>query len=299
VNLKFLETFVWVARLNSFSGAAKRMHATQAAVSNRIGALERELGVRLFERDMRSVRLTSEGKEALTKAEQIIRLTAEFVEGSRDHRTLHGVVTIGTIDAVVHAWLPRLIDRLKRDFPRVACNLVVDTSVSIIRQLHDDEIDIGIMIGPVHHDAVENVYLGRFACRWIASAALKLGQRQLTLKDLSAFPILSYPKVSQVHRFLEDLLDDAGVVDARIYNSNSITTIIRLLNDGIGVAPIPVSSARDLLKAGVLEILNVTPPFPDMMYHAAFHKRPDTPLPSLIARIAAEVAATYSDDGLC
>ena len=175
---------------------------------------------------------------------------------------------------------------------------MVDTSVSIIRQLNDGEIDIGIMIGPVNHDAVENVYLGRFACRWIASAALNLGQRRLTLKDLSAFPVLSYPKVSQIHRMVEDLLDEAGVVDARIYNSNSITTIVRLLTDGIGVAPIPVSSARELLAAGVLETLNVTPPFPDMIYHAAFHKRPDMPLPGLIARIAAEVAATYSDDGL-
>jgi DNA-binding transcriptional LysR family regulator len=297
VNLKFLETFIWVARLSSFSGAAKRMYATQAAVSNRISALERELGVRLFERDLRSVRLTAEGKEALAKAEQIIRLSTEFVEGARDHRTLHGVVTIGTIDAVVHAWLPRLIDRLKHDFPRVACNLVVDTSFNIIRQLNDGEIDIGIMIGPVHHDEVENVYLGRFACKWIASTGMNLGQRQLTLRELSAFPILSYPKVSQVHRVVEDLLEEAGVVDARIYNSNSITTIVRLLSDGIGVAPIPISSARDLLSAGVLETLNVTPAFPDMLYHAAFHKRPDMPLPALIARIAADVAAAYSDDG--
>ncbi|MGE0753347.1 LysR family transcriptional regulator [Pseudorhodoplanes sp.] len=296
MNLKFLETFIWVARLSSFSGAARRMHATQAAVSNRIGALERELGIRLFERDLRSVRLTPEGKEALAKAEQIIRFTNEFVEGARDRRSFHGVVTIGTIDAVVHAWLPRLIDGLKHDFPRVACNLVVDTSFNIIRQLNDGEIDIGIIVGPVHHDAVENICLGRFTCEWIASSALNLRNKRLTLRELSEFPILSYPKVSQMHRVVQELLDDAGVARARIYNSNSITTIVRLLTDGIGVAPLPLPSVRDLLATEVLEILDVTPTFPDMVYHAAFHKRPDMPLPALIARMAAEVAASYADE---
>ena len=62
MNLRFLETFLWVARLNSFSATADRLHTTQAAVSNRIAALERELGIRLFDRDLRSVRLTPEGR---------------------------------------------------------------------------------------------------------------------------------------------------------------------------------------------------------------------------------------------
>jgi len=64
----------------------------------------------------------------------------------------------------------------------------------------------------------------------------------------------------------------------------------------VSVAPLPVPSVRGLLATKVLEILDVTPAFPDMVYHAAFHKRPDMPLPALIARMAAEVAASYAEE---
>jgi len=51
VNLKFLETFIWVAKLHSFSLAADKLHSTQAAISSRISVLEQELGSKLFKRD--------------------------------------------------------------------------------------------------------------------------------------------------------------------------------------------------------------------------------------------------------
>ena len=71
MNLRFVETFLWVARLGSFSAAAERLHTTQAAISNRIATLERDLGIRLFERDVRCVRLTSLGQLAVPKAEEL------------------------------------------------------------------------------------------------------------------------------------------------------------------------------------------------------------------------------------
>ena len=51
MNFKRLETFIWVATLGSFRKAAEHQHTTQPAISNRIAALEDELGVRLFERE--------------------------------------------------------------------------------------------------------------------------------------------------------------------------------------------------------------------------------------------------------
>ncbi len=53
MNLRFIETFLWVARLGSFSAAAEKLNTTQASISNRIATLEAELGVKLFVREMR------------------------------------------------------------------------------------------------------------------------------------------------------------------------------------------------------------------------------------------------------
>ena len=62
MNLRFIEAFVWVARLRSFTAAAEKLYTTQAAISARIATLEDDFGVKLFERDKRTVALTHSGK---------------------------------------------------------------------------------------------------------------------------------------------------------------------------------------------------------------------------------------------
>ena len=72
MNLKFLETFVWVARLKSFRLTADKLFTTQASISSRIAVLEGELGVKLFLRDSRGVKLTPEGLKVLDYAERML-----------------------------------------------------------------------------------------------------------------------------------------------------------------------------------------------------------------------------------
>jgi len=70
MNLRFIEAFVWVARLRSFRAASEKLHTTQTAISSRIASLESDFGVRLFERDKRTVTLTHSGEELLNYAEE-------------------------------------------------------------------------------------------------------------------------------------------------------------------------------------------------------------------------------------
>ncbi len=62
MNIRFLETVIWLSELRNFRATAARLNMTPAAISNRIGAMEQELGFRLFDRDARDVNLTAEGK---------------------------------------------------------------------------------------------------------------------------------------------------------------------------------------------------------------------------------------------
>src|SRR5262249_660684 len=75
VNLRFIEAFVWVARLRSFRAASQKLHATQTTISARIASLESDFGVRLFERDKRTVTLTRAGEELLQYAEQLLGIS--------------------------------------------------------------------------------------------------------------------------------------------------------------------------------------------------------------------------------
>ena len=66
IDLRNIETFFWVATLGGFRAAAEKLSATQPAISQRIASLESDLGVRLFDRDVRGIKLTAKGRELLS-----------------------------------------------------------------------------------------------------------------------------------------------------------------------------------------------------------------------------------------
>lgn len=74
IELRNLETFVWIARLGSFRAAADRLNAAQSTLSARIDKLERQLGVPLFLRSGRRVTLSAKGRQLLDHAEQLLAL---------------------------------------------------------------------------------------------------------------------------------------------------------------------------------------------------------------------------------
>jgi DNA-binding transcriptional LysR family regulator len=296
LNLKFLETFVWVARLRSFSLTAEKLGTTQAAVSNRIATLERDLGVRLLERDLRNVSLTPHGLRALPQAEAIVRMVGEFERAIADTTSLRGTVMIGAIDSIVYAWLPRLIERVKEVYPNVTIDLNVDTSINLARQIQERQIDLGLIMGPVVAPHIRNIELCEFDCLWIAAPNLALKTGRLCIADLAEYPIFAYSKGSQPHqavlRAIEAADVDPGAV--RVFNSNSLATITRLIRDGVGVAVLPQVVVQEYLEKGELRILDVDARLPPLHFHVAFADNPGNALPALIAEMAVEIAAAFT-----
>lgn len=294
MNLRFVETFLWVARLGSFSAAAERLHTTQAAISNRIATLERDLGIQLFERDARCIRLTSLGKQAVPKAEELVRVANEFRETVSDPSSLRGSIKIGTIDSIAHAWLPQFIERIWTRYPGIAMDLNTDTSLNMAREVAERRLDLALIMGPVIAPDLINLDLCTFACTWLASPKLGLPDRPLTLAELADHPILAYSKDSvPQHRLLKQFAD-AGIEDPTTYNSNSLATIIRLAQDGIGVTPMPTVIVREQLAAGTLVALDVTPAFPPLSFHAVYYDHPDNLISAMVAQMAQEVAHSFS-----
>lgn len=295
MNIRFLETFVWVARLRSFSSAADKLCTTQAAVSNRIATLERDLGVRLLERDLRNVSLTAEGERALVQAETIVRLTQELRQGLGDTHRLRGRVMIGTIDSIVYAWLPQLIEAVKETYPAVDLDLTVDASLNVVKLLQEGQVDLGLIAGPLVAPDFRNIDLCTYQCHWVAAPALGLHGRPLTLTDLMSLPLFAYSKGSQPHQNVLRLIESAGHDPnlARVFNSNSLATITRLIRDGMGVAVLPVVVVHESIARGDLVVLDVDAHLPPLHLHAVYREQPGSSLPGLIARMAADVARGF------
>lgn len=294
MNLRFLETFVWVARLKSFRLAAEKLFTTQAAVSNRIVTLERELGVRLFDRGNREVQLTHDGLNALEDAEAIVRMVSAFRERIAAKDCLRGTIRIGVIDTIAHSWLVTLIERSRAQYPSVAFELHSDTSLNIAARILSNQLDLGLLMGPVIGTDIVNLELCTYACVWVASPRAPLPAGRLTIADLAAHPILSFPANSKPYDVMRHYFRRPGEEDVRLHTSNSLATIIRMVCDGIGVAALPAVIVGSELNEGRMRILDVDPVFPPLSMHASFVDTPNYPLPRVIAGMARDVASAFS-----
>lgn len=117
MNLRFLETFVWVARLKSFRLTAEKLFTTQASVSSRIAALEADLGVKLLLRDSRGVSLTPEGGKVLEYAERMLETAKAMKQSLDSDRAKVGRIRIGVMDTVIHTWMSALVAEPDRALP--------------------------------------------------------------------------------------------------------------------------------------------------------------------------------------
>lgn len=293
MNVRFLETFVWVARLRSFSATAERMNATQAAISARIASLEDELGVRLFDRSGREVTLTSEGLTALERAETIVRLTQRLCSDMRDPATLRGTLRVGVIDTISLTWLVQLIELVRRRYPNVRLQLYAETSLVIADHIKRHEVDLGLLMGPVIGNGVTNIDLCSYGCVWTAAPTFPIANGPLGPRELGVHPIISFPPGSKPHQTLLRQFCEFEEDEVLFYTSNSLATIIRMVRDGIGVAALPTALIQEELAQEKLRILDVEPSFPPIPLHACFVEGGHSLLASTVAELARDVAAEF------
>ncbi|NKI68661.1 LysR family transcriptional regulator [Collimonas pratensis] len=294
MNIRFLETFVWLAKLKNFRLTAEKLHTTQAAVSSRIATLEQDFGVRLFDRGAREVALTTDGSKALVYAERIVKLMREMKDemSAKDHYS--GVLRIGVIESIVHSWFPDLIGCIHKLFPQLEIEISSDTTIHLREQFSKGDLDLVLQADAVIAPNIRNLKLCEFPMRWVGSAKLDIGNETLSLSDLAAFPLVSFARNSGPHTVLEQLFSDSERGSLHINCITSVATMIRLVSDGFGVAVVPPAIIQRELNDGSLQQLRVDADFPALQLMASFRNDPENALTETIASIAQETASEFA-----
>jgi DNA-binding transcriptional LysR family regulator len=289
-DLRNLETFVWIAHLGSFRAAAEKLNATQPAISQRIALLEDELGVRLFDREPRGVVLTSKGLELLPYAEQMLQLRAEMLEAAREKAAMRGLVRLGVAETLVHTWLSRFIERVHLEYPELMLEIEVDTSPQLRERLLSHQLDLAFLLGAIGEPRVRNVPLSSYPLAWVARPALDLGDEPIPLATLARWPIITYPRNTRPFAVVRELLTGAGLRDLRIYGNASLSTIVRMTLDGIGVSVMPPVVIAAELSEGRLRLVRAERELPDLDFHACYTVKPDSHRAERVVAIARELA---------
>jgi DNA-binding transcriptional LysR family regulator len=294
MNIRFLETFVWLAKLRNFRLTAEKLHTTQAAVSSRIATLEQDFGVRLFDRSAGDVALTLDGNKALSYAERIIKLTHDMKSDLSDKGSYSGVVRVGVIESIVHSWFPDFVTRIHRMFPKLEIEIASDTTIHLRDQFVKGNLDLVLQTDPITGPNIENIGLCEFPTRWVGSPKLHIQSETLELSDLSSFPLISFSRGSGPHKALERMFADSEKGKPRINCMTSVAAMIRLVSDGLGVAVVPPAIIQRELNEGVLELLRVNADFPPIILLASFRSGPENPLIGRLAQMAQSSATDFA-----
>lgn len=135
-----------VAEYMSFSQAASAIGIGQSSISARIKALEDELGILLFERNTRGVRLTEAGRRFVAEVEQAMRILDRAVKTAGMHaRGEQGVLRIGVYALVAGGFLDTLLEHFRARHEQVALEITESTAMDAQFQIRDDRLDIAFM----------------------------------------------------------------------------------------------------------------------------------------------------------
>jgi DNA-binding transcriptional LysR family regulator len=291
LTLKQFEAFYWIARLGSFHAAARHLKMRQPSVSARVHELERHLGVLLFDRSGRSARLTPKGRELLTYADQMLRLTGEVEQRIGSRAALVGRVRFGVTSIPAVTWMPRMIRRLARAFPGIEPEFVVDTSENMRRQLLEGDLDLAFLAGPLAEPSLVTEELGRAAMAWLASPELPLPGPMLAPRDLVEIAVISDARGSFLHGLALAWFHGAGVEPQRHHACASLPTRIELARQGLGVAIAPPAVAAREIADGHLRMLAAEPALPPLPYVIAIAGGQVSPAVSALLQLAREAIA--------
>jgi DNA-binding transcriptional LysR family regulator len=266
LNLNQIRYFLGLARELHFWNASEKMHIAQSSLSRQIKALEDELGIRLFERNKREVKLSVAGAFLDQEWQRMLaEIDNVHLHARQISRGEAGRIRIGHVGSVAHSTLPELLDAVGRQYPKLTVGLSELPAEKISQALLEFQIDIGLIREGATDKRLEAVLLSKepFALVLPDNHPLALPedhsqasngfQGMGELKD--EYFIL--PPLRTGDGYIETLLNifrQYGFYPKTRFESNFGATILSLVAKGLGISLLPSSYAR-LGASGVRFIL--------------------------------------------
>lgn len=242
LNLYQLHIFQTVAQQGSFSRAAEQLYLTQPAVSQHIQTLETNLGVQLFKRGRRGIKLTSSGKILTDYAQCLLRLAEETREAVTrvDELDLPQQVKIGASPGIGIYLLPNWIRSFHHRYPSLSVTMKTAVTPLIIEAILNDEIKIGIIEGELADEPIQWAPLWDEEIAVVVSAAHAWHEKEtVTINDLAGQYFVVREKGSLTRAWEERVFKENGIAAQIIAEFDSPAAIKQAVASGLGIALLP------------------------------------------------------------
>ncbi|PWJ40903.1 hydrogen peroxide-inducible genes activator [Sediminitomix flava] len=239
-----LEYIVAVEQHKSFSMAADACFVTQPTLSMQIKKLEEYLGIVLFDRTKQPIIPTEVGKPIIEQARNTLREVNRIEEIVKQHQGIvSGDLTVGIIPTLAPYLLPRFAGPLTREYPEMRLYIKELQTEEIIRQLKQDQIDVGILVTPLHEDGIVETPLFYEDILVYTNPEYKFeDKKELSIEDLKS-PDLWL--LSKGHCFRDQVINLCayqGQLSNNLpiaYESGSLETLMKLVDNEGGFTLLP------------------------------------------------------------
>lgn len=289
VSLRQLQYIVAVADLGGFRRAAAACHVSQPSLSAQVALAEDALGVRLFERNRREVRISAAGVSLVAQARTVLVAASDLQELGRQRADpFSGTLRIGVIPTISPYLLPEIAPALARDYPRLTIVWGEDRTGTLVRQAHEGTIDVAILALEADLGSLDHAVLLRdpFLLAIPPGHRLASPRRRARLDDLDDVSVLV---LDDGHCFRDQALQlcaRAGAREAE-FRGTSLATLVQMASAGRGVTLLPSMALPVENRRGQLVARRFAPPGPGRTIVLAWRR--GSALASSLTRLAESI----------
>lgn len=287
ISIKQLAYALAVEKTLHFKKAAELSNISQSALSTALNELEKQLGLKIFERDNKKVLVTPVGKQVLDQARNIVLEVEGLLHLADSQRApLSYPITIGVIPTIAPYLLPKVLPILNQKYPQARMNIVEDQSHVLVDLVRRGEIDTAILALPFACDGLLSMEFWQEDFYWVALKGEKYtGQKEVTSKELNQCSLMLLQEghclkdhILEVCKFSEQTANQG-------FGATSLYTLIQMVLGGMGTTLIPAMARRPLItQHDALATVHLNEPGPHR--RIAFVLRPNfTRTPSIEALV--------------
>lgn len=260
--LKQLRYFEAVARQGHFGRAADTCAISQPALSAQIATLESALGLQLFERSARQVRLTPFGEQFETRARDILRSSEALAEFARSAGgTALTRLRIGIIPTIAPYLLPSIIGHITAAHPEIDLLVRETMTHKLIQELSDGKLDCAIVALPVSEPAFTEVSLFDEAMMLVRPAR----DAERPVPDMDTLAQMKLLLLEEGHCFRDQALSFCALrntLPREGLDGSSLTTLVQMVGAGIGVTLIPEMAVPVEARSAQVHVARMGAPHP-------------------------------------
>lgn len=254
-NLEYFKVFYYTAKLGSVTGAANELSISQPAVSQSLKALEQSLGVSLFKREAKGVRLTGEGRLLFSYVEKGYEQIEQGVGKLRQMLNLElGEVHIGASDMTLRFYLLPFLEAFHEKYPGIKVIVANAPTPETLELLRDGRIDFGVVSTPFGSEGdicavpvreIEDVFVAgrRF---------MSYKNRMMDFQELERLPMIFLGGNTSTRSYMDSYLSGSGIVLQPEFELATSDMIVQFALRNLGIGCVVRDFAAEALESGRL-----------------------------------------------